>query len=102
MENYRIESNQICVIKWPVHWCINTLSDSYDEFVAIYREEADGRPVYRLGVPRQDNRYQLVAEYPGDDAPGVINLGTAFAVPDPVRRRVPERGWIWSSAFDQN
>ena len=101
MENYHVEYNQCCTVKWPVCWVISTLADCYDEFVAIYREEADGRPTYRLAAPRQDNRYQLVAEYPGDDVPGVINLGMAFAVPDQACRTAPKRGWIWSSAFDQ-
>ena len=101
MENYRTECNQICTVKWPVCWVISTPADCYDEFVAIYSEESDGRPVYRLGTPCTDNRYQLVAEYPGDDIPGVINLGMAFAVPSPACRRGSTRGWIWSSAFDQ-
>ena len=56
--------------------------------------------MYRLGTPSQDNRYQLVAEYPGDEIHGVINLGMAFAVPSPACRRGPARGWIWSSALD--
>lgn len=102
MENYHVECNQICVIKWPACWCSNTVADICGDFVAIYREEAEGRPVYRLGTPRQDNRYQLVSEYPGDDITGAINLGMAFAVPSPACRRGPERGWIWSSAFDQD
>ena len=103
MENYHVECNQLCTVKWPVCWVISTLADCYDEFVAIYEDATiAGRPTYRLGTPRNDNRYQLVAEYPGDEIPGVINLGMAFAVPDPVRRRGPERGWIWSSGFDQN
>lgn len=100
MENYHVEYNQVCSIKWPACWCVNTLADGYGEFVAIYCEEAEDRPMYRLGTPSQDNRYQLVAEYPGDEIHGVINLGMAFAVPSPACRRGPARGWIWSSALD--
>ena len=101
MENYHVEINQSCTVKWPVCWVIETLADCYDEFVAIFEDAPiAGRPTYRLAAPRQNNRYQLVAEYPGDEIPGVINLGMAFAVPDPIASRGRERGWIWSSALD--
>lgn len=101
MEKFHIEMNQCCVVKWPSHWVINSLGDCYDEVVAIYEDAPiAGRPTYKLGTPNQDNRYQLVAEYPGDEIPGVINLGMAFAVPSPACRRGPARGWIWSSALD--
>ena len=102
MENYHIELNQICSVKWPSHWVIETLADAYGEYISIHKEDDPiaGRPTYKLGAPRSDNRYQLVAEYPGDEIPGVINLGMAFAVPSPACRRGPARGWIWSSALD--
>ena len=88
MEKFHIELNQICNVKWPSHWVIDTLADCYDEVVAIFEDAPiAGRPTYRLGTPRPDNRYILAAEYPGDDVPGVINLGMAFAVPDPVAVR---------------
>lgn len=101
MENYHIELNQICNVKWPACWVVDTLADGYGEYVAVYEDAPiAGRPTYRLAAPRQDNRYQLVAEYPGDEIHGVINLGMAFAVPSPACRRGPARGWIWSSALD--
>ena len=101
MDIYRTEINQCCVVKWPSCWVINGLNDCYDEFVAIFEDvPIAGHPTYRLGAPKPDNRYQLVAEYPGDDIPGVINLGMAFAVPSPACQRGPARGWIWSHALD--
>lgn len=101
MEEFHIEMNQCCTVKWPICWVINGLEDCYDEFVSIFEDDPiAGRPTYRLGTPRRDNRYQLVSEYPGDEIPGVINLGMAFAVPSPACQRGPARGWIWSHALD--
>ena len=59
-----------------------------------------GRRTYRLAGRRKGNGYQLVAESPGVEVSGVSNLGTAFAVPDPIASRGCSRSWIWSSALD--